>query len=167
MDSCFETILNWAQRNYLKLDLRGLITFCSLLFVTPQNTTQTGVSQWRTRKGRSCGWWETVPVLLLLSPVTVIVLSKTIVTQSPIYLFISSSNCIYCPTCTVVVLMNLTESMLCFSGWKWSTKVLGLLNTRCAQYLRHACETKVHSIRQFVWFSCIWMQVIVTGFCGV
>lgn len=32
MDSCFQTLLNRAQRNHFKLDLRGLITCCSLLF---------------------------------------------------------------------------------------------------------------------------------------
>lgn len=124
MDSCFETILNWAQRNYFKLDLRGLITCRSLLFVTPQNALkasftmedQDGEKLWVMRNSHSF-----TPTFSSRCHCT-----EQDHRQSPMYSFISSSNCVYtyCPICTVVVLMDLTESMICFSGWKWPGKVL-------------------------------------------
>ncbi len=118
-------MLNHTQRNHIILDRRGLITYRScFLFSIPELPRKTWVSQWRTTKGRSDGWWETALALFPLSSGIAIVPNKTILNQSSIYLFIQSFRSFHIPIRTVIFERHLIESMLYCSAYKLPTRRL-------------------------------------------
>lgn len=119
--SCFDFLLNEAQKTRFKCDFKALITACSwvvcvlevfvvVCFFLSKLLWKVCAPHRRSGKGRSDGWWGTALVSFPLSHVTVITPSSPTETQRPIYFF------------TI-------KSMLYCSASKYSTRALIGLNS--------------------------------------
>lgn len=180
MDSCFEILLNWAHRNHFKLDLGGLITYCScFVFVVVVvvfsiwNTADDLSSTMEDHKGEK--WWDDEKQSFLFLH---FLLSLPLYPSWPlrprvpfIYSFIQviSHSHSYCYLLTAFNRIHaLLLSQEIIHKGVWVGWMLG-----CAQCWGHACETKVNFIYQFVVVNipaesvCIWMTVIIIVVHGV